>query len=123
MLYINYFKLLVELTQYLKCMSATYCPIYVQFTAPFTPGVYQSFWTMQNPGGGLFGNRIWAGIEVPGPATPTPAPTQTPSPNINFTVDRAQITVGECVTFNWNVTNAKATYFYQQGQSWQNWRG
>ncbi len=95
--------------------------IYVQLTAPFTPGVYQSFWTMQNPTGLLFGNRIWAGIEVVGPATPTPAPTQTPSPNINFTVDRAQITAGECVNFSWNVTNAKATYFYQQGQAWQSY--
>jgi len=95
--------------------------IYVQLTAPFTPGVYQSFWTMKNQTGLLFGNRIWVGIEVPGPATPTPAPTQTPSPNINFTVDRARITAGECVNFSWNVTNAKATYFYQQGQPWQSY--
>lgn len=95
--------------------------MYVQFTAPFTPGIYKSFWTMQNAKGNLFGNRIWVGIEIPGPATPTPVPTQTPSPNINFTVDRTQITVGECVNLSWNVTNAKATYFYQQGQSWQSY--
>ncbi len=95
--------------------------ITVQFFAPFTPNTYQSFWTMRDANGEKFGNRIWAGIEIPSPATPTPAATQTPSPNMSFTADRTRITVGECVAFAWNVTNANASYFYQQGQEWQSY--
>ena len=92
--------------------------IYVDLIAPFQPGIYQGFWTMQAPDGKKFGTRMWVGIEVPGPNTPTPAPTQTPSPNISFTVDRTNIKAGECVTFQWNVQGMKATYFYQQGANW-----
>ena len=36
----------------------------VQFTAPTTPGVYTSTWRLLEPGGKLFGNRLWAVIKV-----------------------------------------------------------
>ncbi len=93
--------------------------IYVNFVAPLVPGIYQSFWTMSDSQNSTFGDRIWAGINVPAPATPTPMPTQTPNPSIQFTVDRTQIKEGECATFNWNVTGANSVYFYKQGDAWQ----
>jgi hypothetical protein len=37
----------------------------VQLTAPSTPGVYTSTWRLLEPGGKLFGNRLWAVIKVP----------------------------------------------------------
>ncbi|MGB4873742.1 MAG: transporter substrate-binding domain-containing protein, partial [Candidatus Promineifilaceae bacterium] len=94
--------------------------IFVDLVSPLTPGTYQAFWSMRNAQGRTFGDRIWVGIRVPSPATATPAPTQTPSANIQFTVDRSNITAGQCVTFNWNVVGARAVYFFQRGQNWQN---
>ena len=73
---------------------------------------------MRNSAGILFGESVWAGIEVVGQATATPAPTQTPVAGITFTVDRTQIQEGECVTFRWNVQNIQAVYFYPQGADW-----
>jgi len=93
----------------------------VDLVSPLAPGVYQGFWTMRNPGGLLFGNRVWVGIEVVGAPTATPIPTQTPSPDVNFTVDRTNIRAGECVTFSWNVNNIQAVFFYPQGANWQNY--
>ena len=89
--------------------------------APGAPGVYQGFWQMANAGGRPFGERIWAGIQVPAPAVVAPPPTQTPAPGITFGVDRATINAGECANFNWNVTGVKAVYFYPQGQPYQNY--
>lgn len=88
----------------------------VNLVAPLAPGVYQGFWSMRNPNGLLFGDRLWVGITVPAQPTPTPPPTATLSPTISFTVDRSNIRAGECVTFNWNVSNADAVFFYAQGQ-------
>ncbi|MCB0105888.1 MAG: hypothetical protein KDE53_08260, partial [Caldilineaceae bacterium] len=50
----------------------------------------------------------------------TAVPTQTPSPNISFSVERNNIRAGECVTFQWNVANVSAVYFYAEGQNWEN---
>jgi hypothetical protein len=88
--------------------------------APQAPGVYQGFWQMANASGRPFGERIWAGIQVPAPAAVAPAPTQTPAPGISFGVDRTTINAGECANFNWNVTGVKVVYFYPQGQPYQN---
>ncbi len=92
--------------------------VYVDLVAPAVPGIYQGFWSMRNGDGILFGESIWVGIEVVGPATATPAPTQTPHPQVTFTVDRTNIKEGECVTFSWNVENIQAVYFYPQGVDW-----
>lgn len=91
----------------------------VNLVAPLVPGVYQGFWSMRNPGGLLFGDRLWVGITVPAQLTPTPPPTATVSPNIDFTVDRTTIRAGECVVFSWNVTSGTAVYFYAQGQPFE----
>jgi len=91
----------------------------VNLVAPLTPGIYQAFWTMRNGAGQLFGDRVWVGIMVVGPATATPLPTQTPSPSIQFTVDRTKIKQGECVIFSWTVQGVQAVYFHPDGQSWQ----
>ena len=88
----------------------------VNLVAPLVPGVYQGFWSMRNPNGLLFGDRLWVGITVPAQPTPTPPPTATTSPTINFTVDRSNIRAGECVTFSWDVRNASSVFFYAQGQ-------
>jgi polar amino acid transport system substrate-binding protein len=92
----------------------------VNLVAPLVPGTYQAFWTMRNPAGQLFGDKLWVGIQVIGAATATPLPTQTPSPNIQFTVDRDHIRQGECVTFSWKVENVQAVYFYADGEDWRN---
>ncbi|HMT20983.1 MAG TPA: META domain-containing protein, partial [Promineifilum sp.] len=94
--------------------------MFVNLVAPLAPGVYQGIWQMVDEQNRPFGDRIWVGITVPAAPTATPPPTQTPSPSIQFTVDRTNILQGECVTFNWSVTNATAVYFYAQGEAWQN---
>ena len=91
----------------------------VDLVAPLTPGVYQGFWSMRGPGGLLFGDRIWVGITVPEQVTPTPAPAPTASPDVRFSVDRAAIRAGECVTFSWEVSGAADVYFQAEGQPWQ----
>ena len=88
--------------------------ISVNLVAPQQPGVYQGFWQMVNAKGTAFGTTVYVGIQVVAP-TAVPAPTQTPSPSISFTVNQTNITAGQCVTFNWNVQNVKAVYFYPQG--------
>ena len=88
--------------------------ISVNLVAPTQPGVYQGFWQMNNAKGTAFGTIVYVGIQVQAP-TVVPAPTQTPSPTISFTVNQANITAGQCVTFNWSVQNVKAVYFYPQG--------
>ena len=88
--------------------------ISVNLMAPKQPGVYQGFWQMVNAKGTAFGTTVYVGIQVVAP-TAVPAPTQTPSPTISFTVNQTNITAGQCVTFNWNVQNVKAVYFYPQG--------
>jgi hypothetical protein len=47
-----------------------------------------------------------------------PPPTQTPAPNIQFTAEPTTITAGQVVLFKWAVQNAKAVYFYYDGQNW-----
>jgi hypothetical protein len=88
----------------------------VALDAPSEPGVHRSFWQMRNGEGISFGERIWAGIQVPAPPTPTPVPTQTPVPGISFIVDLTHIRAGKCVVFEWDVSNVKAIYFYDQDQ-------
>jgi len=90
--------------------------ISVNLTAPTQPGVYQGFWQMNNAKGSAFGTKVYVGIQVKAPV-PTAAPTQPPSPSISFSVSQTSITAGQCVTFNWNVQNVKAVYFYAQGQN------
>jgi polar amino acid transport system substrate-binding protein len=92
--------------------------LYVSMVAPLVPGTYQGFWSLRNPGGLLFGDRVWVGITVPAPATPTPPPTVPPSASIAFTVDRTQIAAGQCVTFSWDVQNANSVFFYALGENW-----
>ena len=91
----------------------------VDLVAPLKPGIYLGVWQMVNGGDQPFGERLEVGITVPAPPTATPAPTQTPSPGITFTVDRGQILAGECVAFSWGVEDARAVYFYAEGERWQ----
>lgn len=75
--------------------------IYVNLVAPIWAGRYQSFWTMQNASGVQFGQRIWAGFDIPVPVGPTPTPMP-PAPQIfAFTVDRKEVHQGECVSLDW----------------------
>lgn len=91
--------------------------IWVDLVAPLAPDTYQGFWAMHNGINQQFGDRVWVGITISSPATATPMPTQTPSPNINFSVDRSQISAGECVLFNWQVQGSvTAVYLNAQGQ-------
>jgi ABC-type amino acid transport substrate-binding protein len=91
----------------------------VDLVAPTVPGTYQGWWQFRNDLGQNFGERVYVGITVPSPATPTPPPPPPPQPGVSFTVDRTNIKQGECVTFQWNVQNVNAVYFYAQGQPWE----
>ena len=94
--------------------------LYVNLTAPSTPGRYRGFWQMQNSEAVPFGERIWVSIETP---APPPPPTATPEPSRGTTIDfragRTNIRQGECVDIGWNVRNAAAVYFYREGSNWQ----
>ncbi len=87
--------------------------------APTTPGLYKGVWQMINAQGQPFGQRIWVRIQVPGGSVPTPAPTPTPIQGINFTVDRNNVRIGQCVNFKWDVTNVLAVFFYKDGQDFR----
>jgi len=94
---------------------------WVNLTTPLDAGTYVEYWTMRNPNGVLFGDRIWVAISVPAGATPTPLPTQTPSPNISFSASPESIQQGQCSTFTWSTSNVQAVYLYPQGEPWQNY--
>ena len=94
--------------------------LYVNMVAPGAPGRYRGFWQMKNGQAVPFGERIWASVEVPAPpAPPTPTPEPSRGTFIDFRVDRSSIRQGECVNFSWNVQNARAVYFYREGNNWQ----
>jgi polar amino acid transport system substrate-binding protein len=94
--------------------------IWVDLVAPLQAGTYQGIWQMTDDRGQPFGDRVWVGIRVLPPATATPPPTQTPSPFISFTANPTTIVAGQCTTFNWYAQGVLATYFYRQGEAWQN---
>ncbi|MFC1464129.1 MAG: transporter substrate-binding domain-containing protein [Candidatus Brachytrichaceae bacterium NZ_4S206] len=87
---------------------------YVDLVAPTTPGTYQGFWRMRNDRAIGFGTRVYVGIRVPQPVIPT----QTPIPGVAFSANPTQISPGQPVVFTWNAQNARAAYFYPQGQLW-----
>jgi ABC-type amino acid transport substrate-binding protein len=75
--------------------------LYVNLVSPLTPGAYQGFWSLFNPTGRAFGQRIWVGIQVPQAQPPTP-----PSLPIiyRYQVLPGQVVVGQCVGITWQVT-------------------
>lgn len=85
--------------------GATY-DLYVNLVSPLTPGVYQGFWSLFNPAGQPFGQRIWVGIQVPQPQPPTPPPVPT---IYRFQVQPGQVVVGQCVDITWQVTGQVST--------------
>jgi hypothetical protein len=93
--------------------------IAVQLTAPVNPGDRSAIWNMENGDGTAFGQRLRVYVKVLAGPTATPAPTQTPVPGVTFTVDRDQISYGECVNFYWKVDNVQEVYFYAEGEDWQ----
>ena len=94
--------------------------VQLNLVAPLKAGTYQGLWQMQNGKGQVFGERLPVGVQVVGHAAPTPQPTQPPAAGINFSVNRTDISQGECVDFNWRVDNVKEVYFYAEGQRWEN---
>jgi ABC-type amino acid transport substrate-binding protein len=94
--------------------------ISVNLVAPAQAGVYYGYWEMRSGSQTGFGERLPFNVRVQGAPVATPVPTQTPVPGIVFTVDRDNITAGECVNFYWKVDNVKAVYFYRGGEPWEN---
>lgn len=92
---------------------------FTNLTAPIKPGTYVEYWTMRNSDGGLFGDRVWVAITVPGVPTPTPLPTSTPSPEISFSANPETIQQGQCSTLTWSTENVRTVYVYPQGANWQ----
>jgi hypothetical protein len=83
--------------------------IYVNLVAPIWAGRYQSFWTMQNANGAQFGQRIWAGFDVPAPLGPTPTPIPAAPQIYAFTADRNEVSQGECVALGWQYSAQDVT--------------
>ncbi len=85
--------------------------VYAGMIAPPYPGTYMSFWTLRNPANVPFGDRIYAGIIVPGYPTPPPGPTASPVQGLSFASDKSSISPGERVTFNWSAPGARQVYY------------
>jgi putative hemolysin len=58
---------------------------------------------------------------VPTPTPAAPPPTQTPAPGISFWADSYNLNAGQSTTIHWRTQGVKEVYFYQEGQSWQNY--
>ena len=91
--------------------------------APNVYGVFQAFYQMRDNTGKLFGEVIWAGIQVPDPNPPVAPPTPTPVPsqpsgqiNPNFRADSDWVNAGQCTALRWDVDNITAVYFVDAGQ-------
>lgn len=75
--------------------------IYVDVVTPDQPGQYVGYYTMKNPSGQLFGDRIWVAVQVAGSVPPPAAGV----PLIErFSVEPALIQVGACVEVDWIVS-------------------
>ena len=73
--------------------------MYVDLVAPTKPGTYQSFWSMRNDDGEIFGKKVWAGIRVVGEGETEPPP----KPEItSFEADPDDISLGECTDLSWS---------------------
>jgi polar amino acid transport system substrate-binding protein len=71
--------------------------MYVDLVAPNQPGTYQSYWSMRNGDGEIFGKKVWAGIRVIGDGE-----TEPPKPVItSFEADPDNLSLGECTTLSW----------------------
>lgn len=99
---------------------------WADLTAPTTGGTYVEYWSMINARNDrLFGDRVWAAVEVIPPPTVTPlptippTPTQTPVVSISFSASPQEIQQGNCSTLTWSTQNVQAVYLYPQGQNWQ----
>ena len=67
---------------------------------PEQPGQYVGYYTMQNPNGQLFGDRIWVAVQVAGTVQPVAG-----VPLIErFSVEPALIKIGACVEVDWIVS-------------------
>ncbi len=93
--------------------------ITVKMTAPKTAAIYIGKWRLRAPNRALFGQGLLVAVRVVDPNAPTPTPVRptaipapTPTvggtPSVSFTVDRAKIPYGECVTLKWDVDNVFA---------------
>jgi polar amino acid transport system substrate-binding protein len=83
--------------------------IYVNLVSPSTPGIYQGIWSLTNPSGAAFGQRLWIAIQVPQsapatlPAQITPTLPTSPPLIFLFEVSPSSINEGECTYLNWEV--------------------
>ncbi len=89
--------------------------IYVTLTTPLVNGRYQSFWTLRNPSGTYFGERVYAGFEVIGQAA-----TQPPLAPIiySFIASPSQIVFGNCLQLSWDFSGQDLVYrrIFRNGQ-------
>lgn len=92
--------------------------MYVNLTAPFTTGLYQGFWQLQNGNGLYFGSRVWVGIFV----SPTgEIPTENPPVIQTYIVEPLEINTGGCVNISWQVEGQITNILLQvNGQDLQN---
>ncbi|MEZ4619792.1 MAG: transporter substrate-binding domain-containing protein [Caldilineaceae bacterium] len=91
--------------------------LYVNLIAPGQPGVYQGIWQMRDTEGVPFGERMWVGIQIPGPPTATPVPPPPKSILALQPTARRSIRMGGL----WLKSSpmSKAVYFYEQGSRWE----
>ncbi len=90
----------------------------MSLVAPNVYGVFQAFFQMRDNTGRLFGEVIWAGIQVPSPTPPTPTPVPPQGGlNINLRADSNWISPGQCTNIRWGIDNISAIFFIDGSSS------
>ena len=80
--------------------------MYVDLVAPTKPGTYQSFWSMRNGDGEIFGKKVWAGIRVVGEGETEPPSTPVIT---SFKADPNKLNLGACTDLSWSFEGAALT--------------
>jgi hypothetical protein len=93
----------------------------LSLSAPVQGGIYHGMWSLREPSGHLFGQRLIVGVNVSMQPTNTPFPTATASPTILFTANPGHIRAGDPVTLQWAVSGPGQVYVYAVGEPWQNY--
>jgi polar amino acid transport system substrate-binding protein len=93
----------------------------MSLVAPSVYGVFQAFFQMRDNTGRLFGEVIWAGIQVPNPNPPTPTPVPPAPPpgglNMNLRADSDWISAGQCTNIRWDIDDISAIFFVDGNNS------
>jgi hypothetical protein len=87
--------------------------LWIEFTAPLTPGTYRAEWALQDSQGVAFGLPLTVGFEI------AALPTETAQPRVSLIASELEIMPGEDAIISWSTIQSKAAYFYPYGRTWR----